>query len=135
MGFRIAQAVAAFVASTLLLFGCDTPVISLADPPIEITTDSGGTGREAQDGDVVTIDYTIKLPDGREVLRASSYRFVLGQGAVIQGVDEAVVGMKAGGRRVFQCPPHRHWGRQGYADGKIPPNTTLTIDVRLRSIQ
>lgn len=115
--------------------GCDAPVINLADPPIEVTTERGGSGREARSGDMVTVDYVISLPGGEEVMSATGFQFMLGQGAVINGIDEAVVGMRVGGQRVFQCPPHRHWGRQGYGNGKIPPNTTLTIDLRLTSLK
>lgn len=118
----------------VVLIGCDGPVINLSDPPITIQSDSGGAGREAKAGDMVTIEYRISLPSGERVLESSNYQFLLGQGAVIGGVDDTVLGMRVGGRRVVQCPPHRHWGRQGYAD-KVPPNTTLTLDIRLKSIQ
>lgn len=117
----------------LLMTACDTPVIKLNEPPVTIQSESGGSGKQAKSGDFVVIDYRILLPDGTAVLQDDEYRFQLGQGAVIAGVDDAVLGMRTGSRRVAHCPPHRHWGRQGYGD-KIPPNTTLTLDIRLKSI-
>ena len=114
--------------------GCDRAAINITDPPITVQAESGGTGRQSRDGDLVVIDYRISLPDGTKLLEASNYQFILGEGSVISGIDETVRGMQSGGRRVVQCPPHLHWGRQGYAD-VVPPNTVLTLDVRLKSIQ
>jgi len=128
------QSIMLMAVVVLMLSGCDTPVISLQAPPVKITSEQQGVGREAKPGDVVTIDYRIALPDGRVIMEASSYQFVLGRGSVIEGVDEAVMGMRSGGQRVVSCPPHKHWGRQGTNDGKIPANTTLTINIRLLSL-
>lgn len=122
------------ILTVLTIIGCDTPVVSLSSPPITVKSETHGSGREVRPGDLVVIDYRILLPNGDQVMQGSDYRFVVGQGAVISGIDETVVGMKRGGRRVVNCPPHLHWGRKGYAD-KIPENTTLTLDVRLRSVQ
>lgn len=122
------------ILAVLSVIGCDTPVVSLSSPPITVETETLGTGREVQAGDMVVIDYRILLPNGDQVMQGSNYRFMVGQGAVISGIDETVMGMKRGGRRIVNCPPHLHWGRNGYAD-KIPENTTLTLDVRLRSVQ
>lgn len=113
---------------------CDTPVVELGAPPARVTSEQKGSGQQARTGHLVTIDYTIQLPDGTTVLRDNGYRFELGRGTVIEGIDTTVEGMRVGGVRVVECPPHRHWGRKGYGDGLIPENTTLTITVRLTRI-
>lgn len=126
----------AFAAGLLtVLIGCDAPVIDLGAPPVRVEEDREGSGRIATAGDIVTIDYEIFLPDGTAVLSDTRFRFQLGAGAVISGIDEAVEGMRVGGHRTIRCPPHRHWGRQGYGNGLIPPNTVLTIELSLLRVE
>lgn len=114
--------------------GCDGPVIEIDEAGLTILENEEGAGEAARKGDTVTISYRAALPDGKVVLRDDEFSFILGRGAVIRGLDEGVLGMKAGGRRVIDCPPHRHWGRGGYGDGAIPPNTNLHITVQLLDI-
>lgn len=129
------RTVAMFVATILMLLaGCDTPTIDMGPPPVRVEKESEGNGPLAEPGKVVTIDYKIFLPDGTPVLSDSGFRFQLGVGAVISGIDEAVEGMRVGGHRTIRCPPHRHWGRQGYGNGLIPPNTVLTIELSLTGV-
>lgn len=120
------------VVACACLTGCDTPVIDFT-PPISTVSETPGVGRSAQVGDIVSLDYRITMPDGREVMQARGFTFELGRGAVISGIDEAVQGMKPGGRKTILCPPHRHWGREGTGD--IPRSTTLTIEMRLVRVQ
>ena len=55
--------------------------------------------------------------------------------SVIQGVNDAVIGMRLGGTRTIDCPPRLHWGRIGSGDGKIPPNTNLIIRIKLLALE
>jgi trigger factor len=54
--------------------------------------------RAADVGDLVIVDYTIK-PDGMEARSETGYGFVVGSGAVAPEVEEAVIGLAAGGTR------------------------------------
>ena len=99
--------------------------------PVKVLSESEGVGRPAEGGDLVTIDYHIYLENGREVLAQKGYRFILGTGSVIDGIDEAVRGMRITGKRKILCPPQRHWGRGGYGNGAIPEDETLTIVLEL----
>ncbi len=109
----------------------DDPTVK--ETPVAILSETKGVGRAAKSGDLVTIDYRILLENGRQVLAARDYRFVLGTGSVIDGIDEAVRGMRVAGTREILCPPQRHWGRGGYG-GVIPKSETLTIILDLDSI-
>ena len=109
--------------------------MNVEETPITIQQDKPGRGAPADPGDVVCIAYRILLPDGKEFMRDDKFCFTLGEGAVIEGIDELVVGMKTGGHRTASCPPHKHWGRDGYGNGAVPPHTTLVLDVSLREIQ
>jgi peptidylprolyl isomerase len=132
-------ATAAFLVAGVVLpptglFGCKEYNVTVNETPIKLVEDHPGRGRTATAGDVVTIDYEMRLPDGERLLGEEDFRFTVGEGAVIAAVDEAVLGMREGGRRIAACPPHKHWGSAGYGDGAIPPHTDLTLHVELKDV-
>ena len=126
---------AMIVALAGVLLGCKPADVHIQEVPLNIVSETIGLGAKAHRGDLVTIAYKIYLPNGEKVLSHDDYRFEIGEGTVIEGIDEAVTGMRVNGRRVVKCPPHKHWGRPGYGDGIIPPKTTLTIDLELLAIE
>ena len=96
-----------------------------------------GEGAEAQTGDTVSVHYTGWLEDGTKfdssLDRGQPLEFTLGQGGVIQGWDQGVVGMRAGGTRRLTIPPNLAYGPAG--NGPIPPNATLVFEVQLLEIK
>ena len=97
-----------------------------------------GTGDEAKNGDMVTVNYTGTLDDGTKF--DSSYNpgrtpfsFPLGEDQVIKGWDLGVLGMKVGGKRTLVIPPELGYGARG-AGSIIPPNATLHFTVELLSV-
>ncbi len=117
------------------LAGCGAVDPTVSETPVKTLSEKVGFGHAAVAGDLVTISYRVLLPDGREVLSDRHYSFELRRGAVIAGIDDAVEGMRRGGKRVVECPPQKHWGRAGYGKGAIPPNTTLTIHIELLTVK
>jgi peptidylprolyl isomerase len=107
----------------------------------EITTFTGlkymdfriGEGREAVPGSVVVVNYMGYLPDkttfDAKLDPKDPFVFLLGGGKVIQGWDEGLVGMKAGGKRQLIVPARLGYGSK--AMGKIPPDSTLIFDIEL----
>ena len=97
-----------------------------------------GDGAEAKSGDSVSVHYTGWLTDGTKfdssVDRGQPFSFTLGQGGVIAGWDEGVVGMKEGGKRILVIPSNLGYGPNG-ASGVIPPNATLIFEVELLDVQ
>jgi len=105
------------------------------DPPTKLVTKDivVGKGAAAKSGDNLSMHYLGALFDG-EQFEASwdagkPFDLALGQGAVIPGWDQGIVGMKAGGRRLLVIPPDLAYGEQG--QGNIPPNATLIFVVDL----
>jgi len=54
--------------------------------------------RAAAEGDLVIVDYTL-APEGLEATSADGYQFIVGTGAVLPEIDQAVVGAQAGEER------------------------------------
>lgn len=102
---------------------------------IEDTIEGGG--EEAGIGDTVTVHYIGKLSNGTafdsSIERGEPFTFTLGEGRVIQGWEQGVLGMNEGGVRMLTIPPELGYGSQ--AVGSIPPNSTLHFEVRLLEIQ
>ena len=101
-----------------------------------------GQGREAKPGSLCEMHYTGWLYENGQkgkkfdssLDRKQTFEFPLGAGRVIQGWDEGVAGMKAGGKRTLIIPPSLGYGSRG-AGGVIPPNATLLFEVELVSVK
>lgn len=107
-------------------------------PSVEITQVETGAGVAAEQGSLVEAHYVGRLPDGSVFIdtrkQGEPHRWIVGEGAIIAGMDEAVMGMRPGGVRMARVPPELHWGRAGYAD-VVPENATLTFRIEMLSVQ
>lgn len=94
---------------------------------------SDGAGDAVVAGDTVTVNYIGVLPDGTvfdsSEIHGEPFTFTVGEGAVIQGWEQGLLGMKEGGRRLLAVPPSFGYGAQ--AIGQIPANATLIFDIQL----
>jgi FKBP-type peptidyl-prolyl cis-trans isomerase len=96
-----------------------------------------GTGPAVTAGQVAQVHYTGWLANGKQFdssVGGSPFEFPVGQGQVIAGWDEGVIGMKTGGKRRLVIPPDLGYGANG-AGGVIPPGATLIFDVELLGIR
>lgn len=96
-----------------------------------------GSGAEANTGNQVQVHYTGWLTNGTKfdssLDRGKPFGFKLGEGRVIPGWEQGVVGMKVGGKRKLTIPPHLGYGDRGAA-GVIPPGATLVFEVELLDV-
>lgn len=104
------------------------------------TTDlTTGTGPAAKSGDCLVVKYYGTLAsNGKEFDQdytdTSGFAFTLGQGQVISGWDQGMVGMKAGGVRRLVIPASLAYGNQSPSSA-IPANSSLVFVVKLIRIQ
>lgn len=97
-----------------------------------------GTGAVATAGKLVIVQFVGKLADGRTF--ANTYetkrplRFLLGKGQVVQGFDDAVTGMKVGGRRRAIVPPKLGYGDKGFGT-IVPPGAPLSFEIELVAVR
>ncbi len=90
--------------------------------------------RAAKKGDKVEVNYTGRFPNG-QVFDTSVGRaplpFTIGGGQLIEGFDEAVVGMRVGDRKTVTIPPEKGYGFSGHPlAGK-----TLVFEISLVAIK
>ncbi|HZH97613.1 MAG TPA: FKBP-type peptidyl-prolyl cis-trans isomerase [Fimbriimonadaceae bacterium] len=148
----------ASIAAVALLSGCDsqgtsaksteeakpaTAAVALTELKKEDVKVGTGTGfpkgnRPAQKGDRVFVLYTGTRKDGvqfdsNDKVGGNPFDFVLGEGSVIQGWEEGIVGMIPGGVRKLSIPSKMGYGEHGSGE-KIPPNTDLYFEVKLLDV-
>ena len=106
-------------------------------PPkkLEIKDLIAGTGAEAKAGEKLTVNYVGVLYKGGKEFDASwkrkePFEFTLGQGQVIKGWDQGLVGMKVGGRRELVIPSELAYGKTG-SPPAIPANAPLVFVIDL----
>ena len=135
--------VAAAMLACLAAVSCtDTPASPTVSVPYNQIDVRVGTGAEATNGALLTVNYTGWVYDGTRTdakglvfdtsIGKTPFQFTLGTGSVIKGWDQGVLGMKVGGLRRLVIPPSLAYGDQ--RSGPIPPNSTLVFDIELLSI-
>jgi peptidylprolyl isomerase len=124
------------------------PSVASTEPIVwddAVTTQSGlqyvdvvaGEGATPQDGDLISMHYVAKLPDG--TVLADSYSMgepsaaIMGRNQLLPGWEEGLMLMKAGGKMNMLLPPELAFGEEGY--GMIPPNSQVIIEVELVSVE
>lgn len=96
-----------------------------------------GTGPAVAAGQMVTVEYDGRLPDGSQfdaTRPGASVQFQVGVGRLIAGWDQGLVGMPVGTKRMLIVPPSLGYGPVG-APPVIPPNATLVFTVTVVAVQ
>lgn len=115
-----------------------------------ITTSSGleykdlkiGTGEQAKLGETAVIHFTGWLNDsgrrGRELFNTRKQNkqvsFQIGTDRVMQGWNEGVIGMRAGGTRLLRVPPQLGYGAKS-VDNVVPANAHLIFIIELHELK
>lgn len=101
-----------------------------------------GQGAVAAHGQVATIHFIGWIDEkgarGREVFNTRNQgqpvSFVIGTDGVMQGWNEGVLGMQAGGKRMLLVPPGMAWGERAI-EGVVPANTAMMFRFELIDLE
>lgn len=114
------------------------PPADTAADALESSTLIEGEGEGAQAGDTVVVHYAGVLSDGTTFDESWSggqtFPVTLGQGEVIPGWDQGLIGAKIGERRHLLIGADNAYGAQG-SPPAIPANAPLAFDVDIVDIQ
>ena len=108
---------------------------------LSIVTERRGHGREARPGDRLSVLYVGKPPSASSPPapstpstpeRPAAMQFVLGEGQVIEGWDEGLVGQREGEKRKLVIPAAMAYGARG-REG-VSPGETLVYEIELAAI-
>lgn len=96
-----------------------------------------GSGAEVKKGDTVTVHYIGTTQSGvkfdSSYDRGQPFTFTVGDGKVIAGWEQGILGMQEGGYRILVIPSDMAYGNRQV--GGIAPNSTLVFGVELLSIE
>lgn len=96
-----------------------------------------GAGAVAERGKRASFSYVGTMPDGRifdQSQPGAPYQLVVGNKEVIDGMDEGLLGMKVGGKRLLVIRPSLAYGNASPGAG-IPANATLVFEITLDQVQ
>ncbi len=110
--------------------------------PQTVSTSSGlryqilkeGKGTTPQPGSIVSLVYTGKLLSGKVFdnsdVHGGPLKFQIGTGKLIPGLEEALLSMRVGERKLVIIPPELAYGERG-VENIIPPNSFLVFELEL----
>mmetsp|Transcript_18319 Transcript_18319/g.51697 ORF Transcript_18319/g.51697 Transcript_18319/m.51697 type:complete len:110 (+) Transcript_18319:101-430(+) len=106
----------------------------------EKTVTKAGNGPKPQKGQTVTVHCTGLRPDGSKFWSTKDpgqqvFSFQIGLGKVIKGWDEGVLTMQLGEHATIVCSPDYAYGAGGFPAWGIAPNSSLTFQIEVISIQ
>lgn len=93
-----------------------------------------GPGPVVKSGDNITVEYFGQIYPGGSVFNAwngQPFPTQIGNGSVIKGWDQGLVGQRVGSRVVLVIPPSLGYGAKKQSG--IPPNSTLIFTVQILS--
>lgn len=128
------------------LVGCKKPEPRPLDPQPPVRLESGVTvqrlragfdeGDVAKKGDKISIHFTGTLLDGGvfdDSHPRGAFNFWVGEGMVVPGLDQALLGMTEGEVRRITVPPDQGYGND--AKPNIPARSTLVFEVELLDVR
>jgi FKBP-type peptidyl-prolyl cis-trans isomerase FkpA len=140
------------VAVVLLSIGCNNDYNSNPNDPSQVKIEFTvtdlvvGTGNPAAVGNVATVNYSGWLynsggPESKGKQFANSQDagmtpavVTIGRLEYITGFEQALLGMRVGGKRRAYIPSDLGYGAAGAGNGAIPPNAALVYEIEMMSL-
>lgn len=115
----------------LLIFAALLSLGMFNEPALSATAEKPKNDRTVKDGMMVSLDYTLKSPDGKTIETSKGkepLKYVHGQKMMIPGLEKELTGMKVGGEKHVTVKPEDAYGKvnpdaiQEVPKEKIPAN-------------
>jgi FKBP-type peptidyl-prolyl cis-trans isomerase FkpA len=105
---------------------------------ISITYPSKLAGSPAKTGELVTVNYAGYLPNGTcfdsSYERSSAFVYPFGS-RMLEGWTQGMGDAQAGMQRRLILPAAQGYGDKGSRNGKVPPNSTLILDIDVLKVE
>ena len=92
-----------------------------------------GTGEGPKPGQKISIHYEAKIQGGKvfdSTAGKSPLTFAVGRSQMNKGMEEGIMAMTLGEKRILTIPPELAYGATG-VKGVVPPNSTLEVTVEI----
>jgi len=133
-----AKQVETLVKTTLEDYKADKLELKTTDSGLKYYIVEPGSGDNAADGDMVTVNYYGSLEDGTRFddsfSRGQEFSFKVGKGQVIKGWDEGFTYLKRGSKAFLFISSDLGYGDMG-GPPAIPENTPLVFYLEVENIQ
>lgn len=100
---------------------------------LQVTTLIEGDGPEVEKGQFIIVNYLGQVPGSKEPFDASygrgAFQFRIGEGQVVKGWDQGLVGVPVGSRVILSIPPALGYGKKGQDPIKGTDTMYFVIDV------
>ncbi len=105
---------------------------------MSLNADDKRNDTEVTDGCLVTLDYEVKLPSGKLVDSSAKTggpaRIICGQGQFPRPVEEQIVGLKVGDRRVIDVSPEYTYGYYDLKKVVLVARERISGDIELGKV-
>ncbi|WVZ67694.1 hypothetical protein U9M48_016738 [Paspalum notatum var. saurae] len=128
---------AAVAAAAILLTASAKKSADVTELQIGVKHKPESCSLQAHKGDKIKVHYRGTLTDGSvfdsSYDRGDPFEFTLGNGQVIKGWDQGLLGMCVGEKRKLKIPAKMGYGERG-SPPKIPGGATLIFDTELIAV-
>jgi FKBP-type peptidyl-prolyl cis-trans isomerase FkpA len=141
------------LAVVLVAGGCESDINTNPNDPSQVNIEftvtdlTVGTGNPAVAGNVATVDYIGWLynaagPESKGRQFGSSMEaggmpqvITIGRLQFLPGFEQALLGMRVGGKRRAYVPSELAYGPSGAGNGVIPPNAALVFEIDMVNLE
>jgi len=109
-------------------------------PNVVIREVAPGKGAVVTPGSHVKVAYSVWIYDPKRIANRGLEvagvpkpmidEFKLGDGKVVEGFEEGLIGMRKAGKRILVIPSEKAYGEEGVS-GRVPPDSIIQVEVEL----
>jgi peptidylprolyl isomerase len=115
------------------------PTASVTSTGLRYVVLKRGSGAKPAAGKTVSVNYKGALLSGKSFdssdMQGGAQNFTVGVGQLIPGMDEALLDMTMGEKRIVIIPPELGYGNRDVGNGLIPANSFLVFEMELVRIR